>query len=146
MSDEEATAEDETYIVPEGHGRFLFRYLLLQGAARTYAMGNIQYDCNLIANWLTTGLDTAILRAGWHLLSPTWQRAAMETWRLRTYFAQGYPEMQQTDRPYQRAHKKPYRATKWAQAVRWLTGDPTFLNKLNAFSDKKKMRASWKVC
>lgn len=31
---DEATADD-TYIVPKGHGRFLFRYPLLQGAART---------------------------------------------------------------------------------------------------------------
>ena len=43
----------------------------------------------------------------------TWQPTDMETWP--NYFAQGSPEMQQANRPHQRAPKKPCRATEWAQ-------------------------------
>ena len=55
------------------------------------------------------------------MLSPTWQGTATESRLLRRYFTQGYPsQMQQTDRPYQRAHKEAYRPGAWAQIVTWI--------------------------
>ena len=75
---------------------------LLQSAANNFAKGNVQKESALMSNWLTTGLDTATLRIGWFLLSPTKQPTYMDSQQLRQHYDNGYPEIQQDDRPYQK--------------------------------------------
>ena len=51
---------------------------------------------------IATGLETAVLRTGRYLLSPTRQVTAMAHWKLKKYFTDGYPDIQLMDRPRQK--------------------------------------------
>lgn len=51
---DEAEQADETYLVPEGNGRFLFRRGLLKGAARTFEVRSAGNKYEVIAAWLAS--------------------------------------------------------------------------------------------
>ena len=70
LSEEESTEGDEaaadpTYIVPQGHGRFAIRYSRLGN----FEKGNARTESTVVAGWLTSGLEIAMHRMGWNLLS-----------------------------------------------------------------------------
>ena len=69
-SEEEEQETDPTYIVPQGHGRFVFPYPRLINAADNFEKGNAQAESKIISNWLTTGLEIAATRMGWFLFHP----------------------------------------------------------------------------
>ena len=77
-SEEEDLDTDPTYLAPQGHGRFAFRWLRLGTAADNFAKGNAQAESTIISNWLATGLETAMNRIGWHLLSPKQELTLLE--------------------------------------------------------------------
>ena len=75
LSEEESTeggeaAEDPLYVAPQGHGRFaILRYTRLATAFGNFDKGNAHQESTVVAGWLTSGLEIAMYRMGWNLLS-----------------------------------------------------------------------------
>ena len=63
-SEEEEQEAEPTYIVPKDHGRFVFQYSQLLNAADNFAKGNAQEESKIISNWLTTGVESAMMHIG----------------------------------------------------------------------------------
>ena len=78
---------------------------LLQRAAQTFAKRSVTDNYTRIAEWLHTGLATAISRKGWHLLSKHRTCTITPLALLRVRFESGYLSTEKADK------KKPYAAT-----------------------------------
>ena len=70
IEDEEAV-EEPTYTFAQGYGRFAIRYTRLATALGNFEQGNAQAESAVVAGWLTSGLEIAMYRMGWSLLSST---------------------------------------------------------------------------
>ena len=132
-SEEEDPDADPTYLVPQGHGRFALRWSRLSTAADSFALkGNAQAESKVISNWLTTGLEIAMSRMGWFLLLPKQELTLLSQQQLRIHYHNGYPDCQQDERPYQISCQYKSSDADWEAMSLWLTGDPTFLRKLES--------------
>ena len=60
---------DPTYKFAQGYGRFAIRYTRLATALGNFEQGNAQTESTVVAGWLTSGLEIAMYRMGWSLLS-----------------------------------------------------------------------------
>ena len=69
-------------------------------------------------------------RAGWNLLSPRYGLTRLPGELLKRYFSQGYPQLQEEDRPYHQYGPIVYTEDRWDELLRWLSGDPTLRKKL----------------
>ncbi|CAK9052297.1 unnamed protein product, partial [Durusdinium trenchii] len=79
-----ATAAD--YLVPQGHGRFALRWSRLATAADNFAKGNAQTESTTVSSWLTSGLEIAMSRMGWFLLSSGQELTRLSATELLRYF------------------------------------------------------------
>lgn len=77
--EEEGESTDPVYIVPHGLGRFALRWSRLTAAAGTFGKGNVQAESEIIANWLTSGLEEGMRKMGWWLLSPRQGKSCGDT-------------------------------------------------------------------
>ena len=127
LSEEESTEGDEaaadpTYVVPQGHGRFAIRY--------NFEKGNAQTESTVVAGWLTSGLEIAMYRMGWNLLSTRKELTKLNKEALYHRFHHGYPHCHEDHRPYQKYGNHWFTEEEWEQLCWWLTGDPTFRSKV----------------
>ena len=127
--DEDATA-DPIYLAPQGHGRFAIRWSRLSTAADNFGKGNAQSESMVIAGWPTSGLEIAMNRMGWYLLSSRQELTRLSGNTLCHHFHYGYPHCDEDDRPYQKHSDHVCDAREWQGMSYCLTGDPTFLNKV----------------
>ena len=120
-SEEKDPDADPTYLAPQGHGRFAFRWPRLATAADNFAKGNAQAESKIISNWLTTGLEIAMNRMGWFLLSPKQELTLLDEPQLKLYYHNGHPDCQQDERPYQTGCQYKSSDADWATMSLWLT-------------------------
>lgn len=133
-SDEEEAAADPGYLVPHGHGRFALRWSRLTTAADNFGKGSAQTESAIIANWLTSGLEAGMNKMGWYLLSSRQGLTRRKGDDLWHYYHHGYyPNCQEVDRPYQTYSDYVCSNPEWERMTYWLTGDPTFLSKMENF-------------
>ena len=93
---EEATEEEDivaepTYTFAQGYGRFVIRYTRLATALGNFEQGNIQTESAVVAHWVTSGLEVAMSRVGWNLLSPRHALTKLPGDILKNYYYNGYP-------------------------------------------------------
>ena len=69
-------------------------------------------------------------RMGWYLLSSGQELTRLSDGELYRHFHYGYPNCREEDRPYQKYGDHVCSEKEWQEMSYWLTGDPTFLNKL----------------
>ena len=129
-TEEEDADADPTYLVPQRHGRFALRWSRLATAADNFARGNAQTESTIIANWLTSGLEVAMNRMGWYLLSSRQELTRLSRGDLYSHYHYGYPNCHEDDRPYQKYGDHVCSEREWQNMSYWLTGDPIFLKKL----------------
>ena len=99
-AEEEDTVAEPTYTFAQGFGRFVIRYTRLATALGNFEQGSVQTESAAVAHWLTSGLKVAMARVGWNLLSPRYGLTRLPGDLLRLYYSQGYPQVQEDDRPY----------------------------------------------
>ena len=99
-TEEEDTVAEPTYAFARGFGRFVIRYTRLATALGNFEQGSIQTESTAVAYWLTSGQKVAMARVGWNLLSPRYGLTRLPGELLKRYFSQGYPQLQEEDRPY----------------------------------------------
>ena len=99
-TEEEDTVAEPTYAFARGFGRFVIRYTRLATALGNFEQGSIQTESTAVAYWLTSGLKVAMARVGWNLLSPRYGLTRLPGELLKRYYSQGYPQLQEEDRPY----------------------------------------------
>ena len=90
----------DRYAFARGFGRFVIRYTWLATALGNFEQGSIQTESTAVAYWLTSGLKVAMARVGWNLLSPRYGLTRLPGELLKRYYSQGYPQLQEEDRPY----------------------------------------------
>ena len=129
-TEEEEAAEDPTYLVPQGHGRFAIRYSRLATALGNFEKGNARTESTIVAGWLTSGLEIAMHRMGWNLLSTRKELTRLDSRTLYHNFHYGYPHCHEDDGPYQKYGNYLCTDEEWVKLCYWLTGDPTFLKKV----------------
>ena len=129
IEEEDATV-DPTYNFAQGHGRFAIRYARLATALGNFEQGNARAESTVAAGWLTSGLEIAMYRMGWSLLSPRHDLTRLNPETLYNHYHYGYPHCREDDRPYQKYGNVTYADEQWKELCRWLTGDPTFLGKI----------------
>ena len=125
MEDEEA-AEEPTYTLAKGYGRFAIRYTRLATALGNFEQGNAQTESAVVGGWLTSGLEIAMHRMGWSLLSPRQELTRLPSRTLSNHHYYGYPPCREEDRPYQQHGNVICTDDQWDRLCAWLTGDPTF--------------------
>ena len=71
-------------------------------------------------------------RVGWNLLSPRYGLTRLPGELLRRYYSQGYPQVQEDDRPYHQYGPIVCTEDRWDELLEWLSesGDPTLRKKL----------------
>ena len=69
-------------------------------------------------------------RMGWYLLSSRKELTRLSDDELWHHYHHGYPHCHEDDRPYQKYGNYVCTDWEWQGMSYWLTGDPTFLNKL----------------
>ena len=129
-TEDEDTVEEPTYTFAQGYGRFVIRYTRLATALGNFEQGNVQAECAIVARWLTSGLEIAMSRVGWNLLSPRQTFTRLPNQVLANYYYYGYPLCREEDRPYHQYGNLTYTEDEWDRLCAWLTGDPTFRRKL----------------
>ena len=132
---EEATEEEDivaepTYTFAQGYGRFVILYTRLATALGNFEQGNIQTESAVVAHWLTSGLEVAMSRIGWNLLSPRHALTKLPGDILKIFYYNGYPQCKEDDRPYHQYGHIAYTEDQWNRLCEWLSGDPTFRRKL----------------
>ena len=143
---EEATEEEDivaepTYTFAQGYGRFVIRYTRLATALGNFEQGNIQTESAVVAHWLTSGLEVAMSRIGWNLLSPRHTLTKLPGGILKIYYYNGYPHCKEDDRPYHQYGHIAYTEDQWNRLCEWLSGDPTFRRKLERH--KQALKEQW---
>ena len=132
---EEATEEEDivaepTFTFAQGFGRFVIRHTRLATALGNFEQGNIQTESAVVAHWLTSGLEVAMSRVGWNLLSPRHALTKLPGDILKNYYYNGHPHCREDDRPYHQYGHIAYTEDQWNRLCEWLSGDPTFRRKL----------------
>ena len=126
-TEEEDMAAEPNYAFAKGYGRFGIGYTRLATALGNFEQGNIQAECTVVAQWLTSGLRVAMSRTGWNLLSPRYTLTRVPSTLLSNYYCHGYPfSPKMEDRPYNQYGQHLYTEGRWDQLCAWLTGNPTF--------------------
>ena len=69
-------------------------------------------------------------RMGWFLFSSKQELTRLSEAELLRCFHRGYPDCREEDRPYQLSSQHVCSDKEWQAMSHWLTGDPTFLKKL----------------
>ena len=92
----------------QGYGRFAIRYTRLATALGNFEQGNAQAESAVVAGWLTSGLEIAMSRIGWSLLSPRQALTRLPSRTLSNYCYYGYPSCREEDRPYHQYGKITY--------------------------------------
>ena len=130
-TEEEDMAAEPNYAFAKGYGRFGIGYTRLATALGNFEQGNIQAECTVVAQWLTSGLRVAMSRTGWNLLSPRYTLTRVPSTLLSNYYCHGYPlSPKMEDRPYNQYGQYLYTEGRWDQLCAWLTGNPTFRRQL----------------
>ena len=75
---------------------------------------------------------------GWSLLSPRHDLTRLNSKTLHNHYRYGYPPCREDDRPYQKYGNVTYTDEQWKELCRWLTGDPTFLGKVERHKKELK--------
>ena len=140
---EEATEDKEavdepTYTFAQGHGRFAIHYTRLATALGNFEQGNAQAESAVVAGWLTSGLNIAMSRAAWNLLSPRRTLTRLPSRTLYNYFYYGYPFLHEDDRPYHQYGNTYHTDDQWEWLCAWLSGDPTFRRKIERHKKELK--------
>ena len=130
-TEEEDMAAEPNYAFAKGYGRFGIGYTRLATALGNFEQGNIQAECTVVAQWLTSGLRVAMSRTGWNLLSPHYTLTKIPSTLLSNYYCHGYPlNPKMEDRPYNQYGQFLYTEGRWDQLCAWLTGNPSFRRQL----------------
>ena len=129
-AEEEDTVAEPTCAFAQGFGRFVIRYTRLATAPGNFEQGSIQTESAAVAHWLTSGLKVAMARVGWNLLSPRYGLTRLPGELLRRYYSQGYPQVQEDDRPHHQYGPIVYTEDRWDELLEWLSGGPTLRKKL----------------
>ena len=133
--EEEEAMEEPTYTCAQGYGRFAIRYTRLATALGNFDQGNAQAESAVVAGWLTSGLEIAMYRMGWSLLSPRKTRLNYQILKRTTTTAippdQQYGNVTCTD-------------DQWDRLCVWLTGDPTFRSKIERRKKELKEKVGGK--
>ena len=87
-------------------------------------------ESTIVAGWLTSGLEIAMYRMGWNLLSTRKELTKLNKEALYHRFHHGYPHCHEDHRPYQKYGNHWFTEEEWEQLCWWLTGDPTFRSKV----------------
>ena len=135
---------DPTYKFAQGYGRFAIRYTRLATALGNFEQGNAQTESTVVAGWLTSGLEIAMYRMGWSLLSPRKELTRLNKETLYHHFHYGYPHCREDDRPYQKYGNETCTEEEWEQLCYWLTGDPTFRSKVERHRKELKNKIASK--
>ena len=85
-TEDEDTVEEPTYTFAQGYGRFVLRYTRLATALGNFEQGNVQAESAIVARWLTSGLEIAMSRVGWNLLSPRQTLTRLSNQALVNYY------------------------------------------------------------
>ena len=135
-TEEEDTVEEPTYAFARGFGRFVIRYTRLATALGNFEQGSIQTESTAVAYWLTSGLKVAMARVGWNLLSPRYGLTRLPGELLKRYYSQGYPQLQEEDRPYHQYGPIVYTEDRWDELLTWLSGDPMLRKNLARYKQE----------
>ena len=130
-TEEEDIVAEPTYAFARGFGRFVIRYTRLATALGNFEQGSIQTESTAVAYWLTSGLKVAMARVGWNLLSPRYGLTRLPGELLKRYYSQGYPQLQEEDRPYHQHGPIVYTEDRWDELLTWLSGDPMLRKNLD---------------
>ena len=143
-TEEEEAIEEPTYTYAQGYGRFAIRYTRLATALGNFEQGNAQTESAVVAGWLTSGLEIAMDRMGWNLLSPRKELTRLNNQILYNHYHYGYPPCREVDRPYQQYGNVTCTDDQWDRLCAWLTGDPTFRSKIERRKKELKEKMAGK--
>ena len=135
-TEEEDAVAEPTYAFARGFGRFVIRYTRLATALGNFEQGSIQTESTAVAYWLTSGLKVAMARVGWNLLSPRYGLTRLPGELLKRYYSQGYPQLQEEDRPYHQYGPIVYTEDRWDELLTWLSGDPMLRKNLARYKQE----------